>query len=185
MKTKFVEERVDYSGRELRSHWLKECFGLEGDAVAGFAGSCRVVGEDLVDLEDFELGLTVEGDRMLHFIVEIFGVGLPGIVFAQRLLCATARELINSGCGKALVDRRGDDLFVGDRKLSVSVATVSGVSGLIHLGLNITREGVPVKAASLDDMGVDYASLAEKVLSKFADEIDSCIDASKKVRPVS
>jgi hypothetical protein len=83
------------------------------------------------------------------------------------------------------VERRGDDLFVGDGKLSVSVATVSTISGLIHLGLNITCEGVPVKAASLDDIGVDYAALARKILTMFAEEIDSCRDASKKVRPVS
>jgi hypothetical protein len=148
MRAKFVEERMDYSGRELRSHWLMERFGMVGDAIAAFAGSCKVVGVDLVDREDFMLGNTVEADRMLHFIVEIFGTGLLGIVFAQRLLCTIVRDLINSGCGRDLVDRRGDDLYVGDGKLSVSVATVSAVSGLIHLGLNITRTGVPVKAVN-------------------------------------
>ena len=185
MKTQFVDERVDYSGKELRSHWLMERFGIVGDAIAAFAGSCEVKGEDLVDREDFMLGNTVEADRMLHFIVEIFGTGLPGIVFAQRLLCGTVREIVNSACGREAVDRRGDDLYVGDGKLSVSVATVSAVSGLIHLGLNISREGVPVKAACLDDLGLDFARIAEQVLAEFAREVDTCLDAARKVRPVS
>jgi hypothetical protein len=184
VKTKFVEERIDYSGRELRSYWLTEVFGMVGDAVAAFAGSCRVSGKDLVDREDFALGNTVEGDHMLHFIAEIFGVGLPGIVFAQRLLCAIARELIDCACGRAVVERRGDDLYVGEGKLSVSVATVSPVSGLIHLGLNITKDGVPVEAASLDELGVEYGPLARQVLSRFAQEVDTCLDAAGKVRPV-
>ena len=90
MKTVFTKDRVDYTGRELKSHWIMERFGLVGDAAVAFIGSCSVSGEDLVDLEDRALGNTVEGDLMLHFIVELFGVGMPGVVFAQRLLCAIA-----------------------------------------------------------------------------------------------
>jgi hypothetical protein len=185
VKTEFARERIDYSGKELRSRWLMERFGLVGDSIVAFAGSCSVKGEDLVDREDFMLGNTVEGDLMLHFIAEIFGVGLPGIVFAQRLLCTIVRGLIDGACGKATVERSGDDLYVGEGKLSVSVATASAVSGLIHLGLNITTKGVPVKAAGLADLGIDYKWLAHEVLSRFAEEIDTCLDAAGKVRPVS
>lgn len=184
MKTVFADERIDYSGRELRSHWLMERFGMVGDSMAGFVGSCHVSGEDLVDREDFMLGNEVAGDHMLHFIIEIFAVSLPGIVFAQRLLCAIVADLVCSKCGKPLVARKGDDLYVGDGKLSVSVATVSGVSGLIHLALNITKEGVPVEAACLDDIGVDHVELAHDVLSRFAGEVDGCLEAARKVKPV-
>lgn len=184
MKTELIEGTIAYSGKELRSHWIMERFGIVGNAMVAFAGSCRVSGDDLVDREDFMQGNVVAGDRMLHFIVEIFGTGMPGIVFAQRLLCAIVRDMVNSECGKPVVVRTGDDLFVEDGKLSVSVATVSPVSGLIHLGLNISRQGVPVKAASLDDLGVDHIRLARRVLAGFAGEVDSCLDASRKVRPV-
>jgi hypothetical protein len=184
VKTAYLDERIDYSGKELRSHWLMERFGMVGDAVASFVGSCHVTGEDLVDREDFLKGNIVAGESMLHFIVEIFGVSMPGIVFAQRLLCTIVRESIDSACGKAAITRKGDDLFVGDGKLSVSVATVSPVSGLIHLGLNMTSAGVPVKAASLDELGVDHQRLAREVLMRFGDEVDSCLDAARKVKPV-
>lgn len=184
MKTKLVEERIDYSGRELRSHWIMERVGLEGDAIVAFRGACLVTGEDLVDREDYARGFIVAGDNMLHFIVEIFGLGLLGITLAQRLLCSIATEAVNSVSEGGRVERRGDDLYVGRGKLSVSVATVSPVSGLIHLGLNVTTEGVPVEAEGLANLGIDPAVLADKVLSRFAEEIDSSIRATYKVRPV-
>ena len=184
MKTKRMEGRLDYTGRELRSRWIMERSGVEGDAVVAFRGACMVTGEDLVDREDFMLGNIVAGQDMLHFIAEVSGADLVGITFAQRLLCSITRDVLNDRLGRAAVERRGDDLFVGRGKLSVSVATVSPVSGLIHLGLNVTTGGVPVEAACLADLGVDPDWLADQVAGRFAAEVDSCIRASHKVRPV-
>jgi hypothetical protein len=185
VKTRFAGGRVDYSGRELRSHWIMEKLGLEGDAIVSFRGACMVRGEDLVDREDFALGNIVAGDDMLHFIVEIFGLGLLGVTLAQRLLCSIATETVNSMSKGPRAERRGDDLYVGRGKLSVSVATVSPVSGLIHLGLNVTTEGVPVEAECLTNLGIDPAVFAGQVLSRYAEEIDSAIRATYKVRPVT
>jgi len=188
MKSKLADERINYTGRELRSHWVMERFGLEGDVIVAFRGSCMVSGEDLVDREDFDLGNIVAGKDMLHFIVEMSGAGLLGITLAQRLLCSITQDVLNSELSKSgagrVVDRKGDDLYVGQGKLSVSVATVSPVSGLIHLGLNITTEGVPVEAACLAGMSIDYKWIAGEVLARFAGEIDSCTRAASKVRPV-
>lgn len=184
MRTRLIEERVDYSGRELRSRWIAERAGLEGDAIVAFRGSCLVRGGDLVDLEDLELGNIVAGEDMLHFIVEIRGLSLVGVTFAQRLLCSITQGVLNSGVGRPAVERRGDDLFLGRGKLSVSVATVSPLSGLIHLALNITTAGVPVEAACLADLGLDHKWVAGEVLQRFADEVDSVVRASGKVRPV-
>jgi hypothetical protein len=183
MKTLFTPDRIDYTGRELRSHWIMERFGLVGDAGVGFIGACSVRGEDLVDLEDRTLGNTVEAERMLHFIVEIFGLGMPGAVFAQRLLCAVAGRIVEHE-GNGEVAREGDDLYVGDGKLSVSVATVSPVSCLIHLGLNVSDRGVPVKAACLNDLGIAPERLAPMILSGFAGEVAGVREAAQKVRPV-
>jgi hypothetical protein len=184
MKTLFITDRIDYTGRQLRSHWIMERCGLVGDAAVGFVGSCDVSGDDLVDLEDRALGNTVAGDLMLHFIVELFGISLPGIVFAQRLLCTAAKEVVETAA-RVVLRREGDDLFSGTGKLSVSVATVSGVSGLIHLGLNITKDGVPVEAACLEDLRVDPAEVAPVILASFAREIDGALEAARKVRPVT
>jgi hypothetical protein len=184
VKAKLVSGTVEYTGEQLRSHWIMERFGIVGDAVVAFVGRCHVTGEHLVDVEDFRLGNIVQGDRMLHFIAELFGVDLIGAVFAQRLLCVVAREVMNSEVGTSAVWRSGDDLYVDDGKLSVSVATVSPVSALIHMGLNVTTEGVPVKASCLGDLGLDHDRIAGAVLSGFVEEMDSCREASRKVKPV-
>ncbi len=184
MKAKWLENGIEYSGRQLRPHWCFEKTGIIGDVIVGFIGGCKVEGDDLVDLADKRDGKTVRGERMLHFICEIFGIPLIGVVFAQRLLCSIAKDSINQCLGRSLVVRKGDDLFVDDGKLSVSIATISPVSGLIHLGLNIDTRGVPVKASCLDDLGIDAASLGIDVMSRFCEEVDDCIMATRKVRPV-
>jgi hypothetical protein len=151
-----------------------------------------VKGDDLVDLEDLAAGKTVEGENMLHFIAEISGIGLPGIAFAQRLLCIIAGRAVEEACGRTVqceVRREGDDLYVGDGKLSVSIATVSPETGqpetgLIHLGLNISSTGVPVKAACLEELGVDYRELAPVILAEFVHEVEGGLYASRKVRRV-
>jgi hypothetical protein len=87
------------------------------------------------------------------------------------------------------VRRDGDDLYIGGGKLSVSIATVSPLSGraeigLIHLGLNITTAGVPVRAACLEDLGVDYRRLAPSILAGFVREVEGGFHASGKVKRV-
>ena len=201
MNSKFVEETVPYNGVELRSGWVRETFGLEGDAIVAFHGPCSVKGDALVDLEDLAAGETVEGENMLHFIAELSGIGLPGIAFLQRLLCIIAGHAVEDACVRARqgksasgvpceVRRDGDDLFVGDGKLSVSIATVAPESGrpesgLIHVGLNITTAGVPVRAACLEDLGVDYRELAPLILKAFVCEVEGGLHASRKVKRVS
>ncbi|MGQ9602738.1 MAG: DUF366 family protein [bacterium] len=184
MKAMWLEEQIDYSGKELRPHWCFEKTGIIGDVIVGFIGGCRVECNDLVDLVDRREGSIIAGEKMLHFICEIFGIPLIGVVFAQRLLCSIVKDRINQTVGDSPVVRKGDDLFVADGKLSVSIATISPVSGLIHLGLNIDLKGVPVRAACLEDLRIDAASLAADVMSCFCDEVDDCIMATKKVRPV-
>jgi hypothetical protein len=184
MMHKLADERMDYTGSELRSGFIRDEFGLEGDAIVAFRGACRVSGERLVDLEDFRAGATVWGDDMMHFIVEVFDVGLSHITALQRLLCASAKDAVDRAAGRLAVERRGDDLFVGGGKLSVSVATVSPVSGLIHLGINVTAEGVPVRAACLRDLGLEPERIALEVMKRFLEEVASMEAATHKVRPV-
>jgi hypothetical protein len=200
VKSRFIEETVPYNGVELRSGWIRERFGLEGDSIIAFCGPCSVKGDALVDLEDLEAGLTVEAENMLHFIAEISNIGLPGIAFLQRLLCIIAGRAVEEAWVRAVgdqfrgrvprgVQRDGDDLYVGDGKLSVSIATVSPLSGrarsgLIHLGLNISTAGVPVRAACLEDLGVDYRRLAQSILDGFVREVEGGLHAAGKVKRV-
>jgi hypothetical protein len=182
--TVFVEERIDYTGLELRSHFIRERTGIETDGLIAFIGRCRVEGNALVDLEDSEAGDFIEAERMLHFIGEHFAVGAREGNLRLRLLVAIVRELMEKDVGGAGIERKGDDLFVQDRKLTVAIATVSPVSSLMHLGVNIDPAGAPVAAVGLEELGIDPAGLARAVLERYGTECRSIEIALRKVRGV-
>ncbi len=176
------EERA-YGGGELRSHFLLDAFGIFGDVAAAFVGPCRVEKETMVDLEDLRRGDFIYSPRMLHFLVEHFDLGLREGVIRQRLLARLAAdELLERGlCPRV----RGDDLYLDQRKASVSIATRSPVSVLIHLGINVRTEGVPVPAWGLEETTIEPEVLARKVLGRYQEEIDDIYRSVAKVRATS
>jgi len=178
------EECLLYDGTQLRSHWILETFGLRGDAIVTWEGPVDVRDEHLVDLDDRSRGLFIAGAAMRHFILESFGPDLDRAVFLQRLLVLLVRELLTEA-GIHDVRRSGDDLFVGEGKLTVSIATVSPVSCLVHLGVNVTSEKTPVRTSDLTDLGLDPQGFAESLVRRFADEIDGMASATGKVQGVS
>lgn len=180
--TALVEERIDYTGLELRSHFIRERAGIETDGLIAFLGGCSVEGEALVDLEDREAGDFISADLMLHFMGEHFAVGPREMNLRLRLLVAIVRELIEKDQSGARIERRGDDLFAHDRKLTVAIATVSPVSGLMHLGINVDPAGAPVQAIGLEELGIDPVGLAGAVLDRYREECRSIEIALRKVR---
>jgi len=177
-----LEDTVRYTGRELRSGWIRETTGLEGDAAAGFTGPCHVATADLVDMDDARQGETIVAAEMAHVIVEFFGCSLAVAVLRQRLLVCILCEILERR-GFA-VSRDGDDVYVGDRKLTVSIAAPSPQSALIHLGININPDGAPVPAIGLEELTVSPAELLETVLLRFERELASAAHAETKVRTV-
>jgi hypothetical protein len=113
----------------------------------------------------------------------LFGADLEGAILKQRLLARLAAEAVAGETGKALTVK-GDDLFVGDGKLSVSIAAPSPVSCLIHFGLNIETKDVPVKAAGLQELGADPDRIGSLVAEAFREEMASVDRARCKVRGV-
>ncbi len=166
---------------------------VQGDSIVFFRGPCSISEEYMVDIDDRKKNSIISSPEMLHFIVEKFGCGIDRIVLIQRLLVSVIIETLRySTFDDVEIEREFDNIFAylseeGERgKLSVSVATVSPVSGLIHLGLNITSKGTPVRTAGLDELGVeDVDKFAVEVAKRFIEEMkDLEIDASK-VRPVT
>jgi len=121
---------------------------------------------------------------MVHVIIEHPGLDLGHVTTRQRLLMALAGEIINSHLGEALIRRDGDDLYLGERKLSVSVATTSPESGLIHAGFNVRGEGAPVAAIGLEELGLVPREFGEKLLAAYAAEIEGAREAAGKARRV-
>ncbi|GAB4159313.1 MAG: DUF366 family protein [Planctomycetota bacterium] len=182
MKTLWSEEREPYDGSQLAAHWILRRHGISGDALVAWRGPCLVPVEQIADLEDVD-GPGIRGDDMVHFLWESFGASdLRIAVLRQRLLAARAREALEDLGANQRIRRSGDDLYVGDGKLSISIATVSPVSALIHFAVNARPTGAPVPISSLSEIGVEPTSFARELLDRTAAEEDSAAGAIAKVR---
>lgn len=183
MKSIFIDKEITYTGRELSPHWIYKNFNVQGSAVASFIGAVKVDLSEMVDIEDVINSEPISSDKMLNFIIEDFEVGLYHMVALQRLFICIIKEVLEEY--NVFVKRSGDDLFYEGRKLSVSIATKSITSSLIHTALNIVKTGAPINVSSLTEMGItDIKEFSLKVMKKFTSEVEDMNFAKSKVRGV-
>lgn len=184
MKTLFIDDEIKYIGSQLAPHWIYKNFKIQGDAIVAFCGECEVKLTEMVDIEDVINNEPIYSKYMLSFITEQFNVDLIEGVLRQRLLMSIIKEALEKR--GFVVRRNGDDLFVNDRKLSVSIATKSMASVLIHTGINILSEGAPIPVSGLEsDLGIkDIKDFANEVMKTYSDELEDIVLASTKVRGV-
>ncbi len=184
MKTKLLEKEIKYEGFQLAPHWIYKNFKIQGDATVAFIGECDVKLDEMVDIEDVINNEPIYSKLMLSFISEQFNIGLVEGVFRQRLLICIIKEALEKRGVK--LTRSGDDLYVGNKKLTVSIATKSATSVLIHTGINIISEGAPIAACGLkNNLNIDdIEEFANEILENYANEIDDIVMASTKVRGV-
>ena len=183
METYLHKEKLKYDGSQLSSHFGFRQFGLLGDSAVAFLGPCEVKIDAMVDIEDVRRDAPIFSKEMLSFIVESFAFDLKAAAAFQRLMVGIVGERLAERKVGA-IQRRGDDLFVEGRKLSVSIAAASPVSTLIHLGLNVDAAGAPVAAIGLGELGIEAREFAALLLGSFKDEYESLLKATWKVRPV-
>lgn len=185
MVIQWIEQMITYDGSQLSPHWIFKNFGLLGDALVAFRGPCDVKLEKMVDLVDVRDSKPIASTDMLHFIGEFFASNLEKTILLERLLVSLAQqEIVYRSKTTALV-RGGNDLYEGDAKLSVAIATVSPVSTLIHFGINISSKGTPVKTKGLEDYKIDPKTFAMALLESLRDETITLKEALSKVRAVS
>lgn len=182
LESHWCEDSIAYDGSQLRAHWLLDRFSLIGDAIVAFRGPCNVVADEVADLEDLD-GPGIAADDMVHFVWESFET--TDLLLAghrQRLFAAQVREVVQQLAPSSEVSRTGDDLYLQGGKLSISIATVSPVSALIHFAVNAKPSGAPVAIACLEDLGIDPSAFAQAVLQRVSDEQCSIEVARAKVR---
>ncbi|MDX9731734.1 MAG: DUF366 family protein [Bdellovibrionales bacterium] len=190
MKVQFIDRElaneIAYDGSQLRSLYAYLEHGILGDSLIAWVGPCEVSLDHMVDGEDVLAKASIRGARMVHFVLEKFGATLPEMVAVQRLLASTVKDILSEKSDRLRLRREGDDIYVGlpdgEGKLSISIATVSPVSGLIHFAVNVTNKGTPVKTASLEDLGVAARDFADQVLKQFGQELSSAREATQKVK---
>lgn len=185
MKTLFIDKEFPYDGTQLRSVFAYLEHQVQGDSAVAWIGPCSIPHAHMVDCEDLNAGATIAGDRMVHFIIEKFHAPLLAGVALQRLFAAIVLDLLRDHQALEngrLLKRDGDDLFLDDGKLSISIATVSPMSTLIHFAVNCVNEGTPVRTAALSDLGIDPKLFAVEALNRLKREVDGIDEATVKVR---
>lgn len=185
MKSLWLETKLDYDGTQLRPLYSYMNHRLDGPSVLGFRGACQVDFAHMIDGEDLREQSAIAGSDMVHLIVEFFHANLLSAVALQRLIASLAATTVEdlSG-GKVRLRREGDDLYLDDAKFSISIATVSAVSQLVHFAVNVSQKGTPVKTCALEDWGLNPEVFGRTLIAKVAFEFDSMWAATEKVRPV-
>jgi hypothetical protein len=187
MQTLWLNEKLHYDGSQLKPLFGYLNFGVLGDSVLSWRGSCDVSFEHMADGEDLIAESTIAGSDMVHFIVEVFDRELATGVLLQRIFAAIIKDLLvemSRELEEHGVVRDGDDLYWGDRKLSISIASRSSVSTMVHFAVNISNQGTPVKTGSLEDLGVDIHEFATAAMDALALEWNSVLKATRKVKPL-
>lgn len=119
---------------------------------------------------------------MLHAVIMHPGCDLRSAVLRQRLLVCILCESLASR--DITAERRGDDVFVDERKLTVSIAAPSSDACLIHLGINVDPAGAPVAAIGLEALGINPHDLGDELMTRYAQELATAAYAETKVREV-
>lgn len=183
MKSLYIDKQITYDGTQLSSLHAYLNYKILGPSIISWQGPCFVSLTHMVDGEDLLEESTIAGSLMVHFVVEVFDRDLFSGVVLQRLLASIVRDQLQAHTEKVLT-RDGDDIYLDDRKLSISIATRSPISTMIHFAVNVSNEGTPVKTLALEDLKVDPKTFAEMIMQKFAQEYESITKATQKVKPV-
>jgi hypothetical protein len=177
MISAFLPKKIKYTGRQLASLWAYKNFGLLGDSIVAFIGPCNIPFNLMADVEDVRGRQKIYSSLMLHFILEHFDCDLDKAVLRQRLLAVIVKETLE---GNHRLHRRGDDLYDGAAKLSISVATASPISTMIHFAINIETGRTPVKTAGLNDYKINPRQFALKIMQAYTEEMQGIRQARCK-----
>jgi hypothetical protein len=188
MKQKTLKNGMLYDGSQIQPMWAFQELGIKGSSIVTWIGPMDIHSQELIDYED--VGLKITSQEMVHFIIEHFDVQPADIRMCyhrQRLLVMMVKELLEEIGIKA--HREGDDLYVGQGKLSVSIATCSVSSMKIHFALNLTSQGTPddVETVGLKEClpeltFEDICELSKAISNKYAREIADIKEDISKTR---
>ena len=188
MQTSFISRKFSYDGSQLRPLYAYLEHKILGNSIISWVGPCDISFDNMKDGEDLLDESPIRGSLMLHFIVEIFQKDLFTGVLCQRLFASIVQQYLQSKASKVLKSdlllRDGDDIFWGDKKLSISIASCSAVSTQIHFAMNISTKGTPVKTTSLEELKLDPKKVAEDLMDLWKKEFISIHAATQKVKPL-
>lgn len=180
---KHVDEIFEYDGSQINPSWAFQEYGIYGSSVITWIGPVNITPNNLKDFAD--VGLEIKSNYMVNFICEFFDQQPPNMRVAylrQRLLVMIFRETLAEYGVET--KREGDDIFVDDRKLSISIASVSLSSSKIHFAFNLEDKGTPddVETIGLYDIEINnqqifnednLVDLINEVVDRFIKELET------------
>lgn len=145
---KHINEKFPYDGSQIDPLWAFREFNIKGSSIISWRGPMNIIPENIKDFAD--IGTEIKSDEMFHIISEFFDCQPANMNIAylrQRLLILIFYEKL-SKLG-VLLNRKGDDIYIDGRKLSVCIASCSISSMKIHFALNIRDSGTPVDVETI------------------------------------
>ncbi|MDR1820380.1 MAG: DUF366 family protein [Methanobrevibacter sp.] len=139
---KHLNKNFEYDGSQINPNWAFKTLKIKGSSIITWIGSMNIKNENLKDYED--IGLEIKSNNLINCIVEHFDIQPGNLRMAylrQRLFVMILVEELSKKGIKLL--REGDDIYIDNYKLTVSIATISLSSIKIHLGINLTDDGSP------------------------------------------
>ena len=185
-----VEDIFEYDGSQINPSWAFNEFGIYGSSIVTWIGPVNITPNNLKDFAD--VGLEIKSNAMVNFICEFFDQQPTNMRIAylrQRLLVMIFREILfEKG---VITTREGDDIFVDERKLSISIASISLNSSKIHFALNLEDKGTPndVETIGLYDIGDVFnennlKDLIFEVVNRFIDELETIENDISKTKVI-
>ncbi|MBN1133505.1 MAG: DUF366 family protein [Methanosarcinaceae archaeon] len=182
MKCIILDKKMDYDGSQISSLWGYNTEGIKDDSIIAFRGKCDVKLDHMIDLEDKRDHESIYSEDMLHFIIEHFdSIDMKLIYARQRFFTAIVSEILTEH--GITVKREGDDLFVNNKKLTISIASTSAVSQKIHFGINVVHDDY----GNLEECGIkgnDLAVLVEEIGNRYVQEFEDIEKDLRKSRPL-
>jgi hypothetical protein len=139
---KHIKKEIEYDGSQIDPSWAFKSFGIKGSSIITWIGSMNIKPENLKDFED--VGLEIKADKMIHFILEHFDCQPANMRISysrQRIFVMLLKEELSKLGISSL--RKGDDIYINSKKLTVSIAIASISSMKVHLAINLTSKGTP------------------------------------------
>ncbi|MHA1668499.1 MAG: DUF366 family protein [Candidatus Heimdallarchaeaceae archaeon] len=188
-------KQIIYDGMQISAHYVAQKYNIIGNSILIFRGPMRLTKKEMLDLKDIIReghlnDVLISSNDSLHIIIEEFDLQPPNIeieYYRLRLLTQLViEELVKK---KITVVRKGSDIYCGNKKLNVGIATIGLSSAKIHFGLNIKNTGFPshVNATGLLEIGFKEEEIRDwilKIVEKYIDEVNAVKEDIVKTRPI-
>ncbi len=179
----FVPKPQEMNLDVMRSHWALIHFDIRGDSIVAFIGTLHIDSDQQLDILEAKGKLSLPDCEMLNLVVEHFGDDLEKGILRQNILLNIAFEKILHRIKDVQIMRWGEDLYEGNKRLTVSSVSTTFVSVKIHLGICINPE-LDNGFVGLTKYSIDPVELAEVICNQYRADMRRLKEKCWHIKPV-